>query len=74
MLVTAMPIQSSSAMPMKRGVRPMSPKSARTAAAHPMLSSTVDSVSHTALTRRLPPRARSSPSAKEMYFPMRRTG
>ena len=60
------PIQLTSAMPTSSGQRPMSDRSHIKSAVTAMVMSTVEAVSSTAPRRRLPPRARSLPSQKDM--------
>ena len=74
MLVMAMPIQSSRAMAISRGMRPSSPQSIKISATTAIVSSTVEAVRNTALFRRLPPRRRSFFSIQPMYLPMMHTG
>ena len=73
-LVMAMPIQSSRAMAISRGMRPSSPQSIKISATTAIVSSTVEAVRNTALFRRLPPRRRSFFSIQPMYLPMMHTG
>ena len=73
-LVMAMPIQSSRAMAISRGMRPSSPQSIKISATTATVSSTVEAVRNTALFRRLPPRRRSFFSTQPMYLPMMHTG
>ena len=70
-------IHEISAMPMNRGQKPMSPSRYKNPAVTSAVSSTVEHATATALRRRalesgFPRRA--SFSAKDMYFPMTRTG
>ena len=70
-------IQLISAMPMKRGQKPSSPSRYNTSAVAPAVSSTVETATSTALRRRVREAGLSRFarfSAKEMYFPISRTG
>ena len=68
------PIQLRSAMTISRGTRPSNPDRNTSSPAASAVRSTVDAVSHTALRRRFPPRARSRFSHQLIYFPMTHTG
>ena len=61
-------------MPANSAALPRRESRKRIAAQQSMLSSTVEAVSPTAETRRLPPRARSLFSIREMYLPIQITG